>query len=130
MKEVRDAKNDAGMEGTVMQAQARQTQKEELKRELLEEMTPVLDNLAMATTESNKKYNEIAAMTAGNVTLTSKLDALMADNARMKTKMEAMEQGVSTGTVETKTEWKTETAPNSNEKHCAIRKGSGKHKNF
>ena len=75
----------------------------------------------------------IAAMTADNVTVTSKLDAIMAENARMKAeaksmkaKMEAMERGQNTSATDVKTEpGKTETALNSSGETCPIVKGHG-----
>ena len=100
MKEVRRAEQGVSMEGAVMQAQLRQTQKDELKREVLDEISPALNRIQEAATGSKSDREMIAAMTADNVTMTAKVDAVMAENAhmkagaqRMKARLEAMEKG-------------------------------------
>ena len=75
----------------------------------------------------------IAAMTADNATVTSKLDSIMAENARMraeaksmKSTMEAMKKRQNTSATAVKGETgKTETALNSSGEHCPIEPGHG-----
>ena len=114
MKEVRRAEQDVALEGAAKQAQIRQTQKDELKREVLDEISPALDRIAAAATGNQSDREMMAAMTADNVTMTSKLNTILAENKRFKAKLDAMEQGQSTSAAEVKTEpGKTETELNS-----------------
>ena len=68
-------------------------------------------------------------MTAESVTMTAKVDAVMAENAHMKTetqrmraRLEAMEQGQKPST----TTAKTETELNSSGEECQVKKGTGR----
>ena len=138
MKEVRRAEQDVSMEGAVMQAQLRQTQKDELKREVLDEISPALSRIHEAATGNKSDREMIAAMTADNVTMTSKVDAVMAENARMKAetqrmkaRLEAMEKDQKTSATTIKTEpGKTEAKLNSSGEPCPVKKGTGRMKKF
>ena len=138
MKEVRRAEQDVAMEGAVMQAQLRQSQKEELKREVLDEILPALTRIHDAATGNKDDREMIASMTADNVTMTAKMEAIMAENARMmaetkrmKTRLEAMERNHKTDTTHIKTEPReSKTELNSSGEECQVKKGTGRMKKF
>ena len=96
-KDVRRAEQDVSIDGAVMQAQLRQSQRDILKKEVLEEITPALDRIASSAACNQSDREMIAAMTADNVTVTSKLNAIMADNARLKATVESMKNSQSAG---------------------------------
>ena len=109
-----------------MQAQLRQSQKDVLKKEVLEEITPALDRIASSAGINQSDREMIAAMTADNVTVTSKLNTIMADNARLRATVESMKNSQSPSTTRVKQEeGKTETAINSSGEHCPIQRGKG-----
>ena len=83
IKEQRRAEQDVSADGAVMSAQLRQNQKDELKRQILTDMLPKLDKIVEAAAGNKSDREMIAAMTADNLTVTSKLDAVLAENQRV-----------------------------------------------
>ena len=109
-----------------MSAQLRQNQKDELKRELLGEIAPRLDRIVAAAAGNKSDREMVAAMTADNLSMSSKLEAVMAENQRFRKRIDAIEQNQDKNATEVKTEpGKTETELNSEGKACPVVRGKG-----
>ena len=136
-----EAEEDTGMYGADMQVKAHQTKEEiknELGEEVLDKINLPLDNMAMAATANDIKMEQIVAMTFNNITMSSKVDALMAENMHMKAESERMKADIanmkkgiiaSTGGIKPDP-GKTETELNSNGQACAEKKTFGRFRNY
>ena len=118
-----------------MSARWCQNREDELRKKILTDISPKLDQIMEASAGNRSDREMIAAMTADNLTVTSKLDAVLAENQRVlaenrrfKSRLDVLE---SNQTVEVKTETgKTETELNSNGETCPVEKGHGKFRSY
>ena len=91
IKDVRQAEKDVGQEGgTAFQAMTSRTKDEmkaEIRQEILEELTPAMDGMAMAATaRSNSADKNEAGLKAVN----EKMDDLMSQNKRLRSELDIL----------------------------------------
>ena len=91
IKEVRQAEKDVGTEGgsafQVMASKTRESIKEEISEELMEKISPALENMAMAATA---RSNNVDRNEAALNDMSSKMDALISQNQKLNSEVERL----------------------------------------
>ena len=128
IRDVRQAEKDVGQEGgtAFMASKSKDEMKAEIRQEILEELNPAMEGMAMAATaRSNSADKNEAGLKAVN----EKMDDLMSQNKRLRSELDQLKSEERSGKrVKFKEEEDTECPRERNSKGelCATKKGTKK----